>query len=214
MAKKPRTTISPLTLFTTLLPLVLTLQPLSTAATATATPAPAPPTNCTGPNRLTNPSFESGALDPWLPIVQSSWSPTRGVISLSPNSPSNTPNPATHSGNYAYYAHSLATTPSSLSLSQSGLDISVGKTVDCYAWVRGKRSTGVMNVEVWLDGVRCGVEVELGAGEEEWVRVGGEVEVLGGVDGTGSSVAVVVSGEGSGEEGWEVWIDDLGVVGC
>lgn len=76
------------------------------------------------------------------------------------------------------------------------------------------------SVEVWLDGVRCGEGVELVGGEkeeeeEEWVRVGAEVQVAGGEGGgEGSTIAVVVTSQAAGEEGWEVWIDDVGVVGC
>lgn len=67
---------------------------------------------------------------------------------------------------------------------------------------------GTTRVEVFLDEVSCGVGI-LG-GQEGWVRVGGEVEVQGAVG--GSTFAVAFGSEVAGDDGWEVWVDDL-VVG-
>lgn len=68
-------------------------------------------------------------------------------------------------------------------------------------------------MEVFLDGERCGAGV-FGEGVHGWRKVGGRVRVRGGVEGVGSTVAVVATSERAGEEGWEVWVDDAGVVGC
>ena len=68
-----------------------------------------------------------------------------------------------------------------------------------------------------MDGVSCGVGV-LGARADGWAWVGGLVVVSGGADaggvygGAGSTLAVVLGSEGAGEDGWEVWVDEL-VVG-
>lgn len=153
-------------------------------------------------NHLTNPSFESGAIDPWLTIVTSAWS-TRGVFA----------NPFTHSGTHHYYAHSTSTVDSTLTISQTGINTSVGSMVDCYAWVAGKRSEGVTSIEVFLDGVSCG-KTTLGVGKEEWKRVGSQVRVNGTGNGMGSTIAIVATSESAGDEGWEVWVDDVGVVSC
>lgn len=102
---------------------------------------------------------------------------------------------------------------STLTLSQSGLDAPVGVDVECYAWVAGKRSEGVTSVEVFLDGAKCGTAV-LGKAEEGWVRVGGRVRVKGGEMGMGSTIAIVATSETAGLEGWEIWVDDVGVVSC
>ncbi|KAF2623438.1 hypothetical protein BU25DRAFT_424943 [Macroventuria anomochaeta] len=153
-------------------------------------------------NYLINPSFESGAIEPWLPIVESAWS-TRGVFA----------NPFTHQGTHYYYAHATSTVESTLTLSQSGLNAPVGATVDCYAWVAGKRGEGVTRIEVILDGVSCGAS-QFNVGEDGWKKVGGKVKVIGGVPETGSTLAIVVTSKSAGDEGWEVWVDDVGVVSC
>lgn len=191
---------------TTKIPLFLALLLTALTPLTTATPTPNPQT-CSGPNFLTNPSFDLPTLTPWLPLVQSAFSPTRGILT----SPS-----AAHTGSGVYHAHSLSSIPSSLALSQSGISVERGREVECFAWVRGSRGDGgVTTVGVWLDGVGCG-KVEVAGGQEGWVRVGGRVKVGGaeGGGGQGSTVSVVVGSEKAGEGGWEVWVDDVGVVGC
>ena len=179
---------------------------LTTAAVALPTSLTTPgaakavPRACT--NHLTNPSFESGAVDPWLTIVTSAWS-TRGVFE----------NFFTHSGTHHYYAHSTSTVDSTLTLSQTNINTSVGTTVDCYAWVAGKRTEGMTDVEVFLDGVSCG-QTTLGVGDPQWKRVGSRVRVTGTGNGMGSTIAIVATSGSAGEEGWEVWVDDVGVVSC
>ncbi|KAF3049197.1 hypothetical protein E8E11_000757 [Didymella keratinophila] len=155
-------------------------------------------------NKLRNPSFETGNLDPWLPIVQSAWSTDRGLYPrLSPNS----------FGKYYYYAHATSTVESSLTMSQSGVMLTMGSTVDCYAWVQGSRSENVTAVTVFLDGMTCGA-LELKPGDDSWHRVGSKVKVVGGVPGTGSTMAVVAMSMGSGEDGWDIYIDDMGLTSC
>lgn len=158
------------------------------------------PRTCT--NHLINPSFETGSISPWLPIVTSAWS-TRGVFA----------NPFTHSGTHHYYAHSASTIESTLTLSQSGISAPVGSSVECYAWLASKRNEGVTSVEVFLDGVSCGTMAFDGS-VRGYRRVGGSVGVIGGVAGMGSTIAIVATSESAGEEGWEVWIDDVGVSSC
>lgn len=154
-------------------------------------------------NRVVNPSFETGNTSPWLPIVESAWS-TRGVFA----------NPFTHSGTHHYYAKATSTVDSSFTLSQSSIDVPVGSTVDCYAWVASKRSEGVTRIEVFLDGISCGAG-QLGVAEQGWKRVGGKVKVVGTGNGMpGSTIAVVVTSKIAGDEGWELWLDDVGVVSC
>lgn len=90
--------------------------------------------------------------------------------------------------------------------------------MECYAWVRrGEAGKGRARVEVFLDGGSCGGVVEVGEGQEEWVKVGGKVVVQDvGAGGVGHTVAVTVQGYGAeGDGGWSVAIDDVGVVvGC
>ena len=183
-----------------LLSLSSTTAALPAALTPHRTAASRTPKTCT--NYLANPSFESGSIDPWLPIVTSAWS-TRGVFA----------NYFTHDGTYHYYAHATSTVEATLTLSQSSVNAPVGGTVDCYAWVAGARSEGETRVEVFLDGVSCGV-VQLGVGDGGWKRVGSKVKVNGTGNGMGSTIAVVATSMSAGEDGWEVWIDDVGAVGC
>ncbi|KAF3047645.1 hypothetical protein E8E12_011159 [Didymella heteroderae] len=160
------------------------------------------PRACT--NDLQNPSFETGNLDPWLPIVQSAWSADRGVYPrLSPD----------NRGKYYYYAHAVSTVESSLTMSQSGIMLPVGSTVDCHTWVAGSRSENVTTVTVFLDGVTCGT-LELKPGDDDWHRVGSKVKVVGGVPGAGSTMAVVAMSKGAGDDGWDIYIDDMGVIKC
>lgn len=90
--------------------------------------------------------------------------------------------------------------------------------MECYAWVRAARGgKAKARVEVFLDGGSCGGGVEVGEGQEEWVRIGGRVVVQDvGAGGVGHTVAVTVQGYGAeGDGGWSVAIDDVGVVvGC
>lgn len=183
-----RTTTTLTLLITTLL-----LHSLTTAAAPTTR-------QCT--NHLLNPSFETGLTMPWLTILESAFS-TRGVVT--------TPN--AHSGTHTFYAHATSTIESTLTISQSYIPAPVGKVVECYSWVRGRRGIGETRVDVFLDGVACGNAI-LESGEEGWRRVGGSVNVAGGMPGMGSTVAVVLSTMMAGVGGWEVWIDDVGVVEC
>ncbi|KAI5377004.1 hypothetical protein J4E82_004379 [Alternaria postmessia] len=177
-----------------------------------ATPLPSPQQTlsaraCT--NALTNPSFEIPLLTPWMDMVTGSWS-SRG-ISTSP------PHVGAHSGFNVYAATSNSSeVTATLTLSQSYIDLPTGVTVDCYAWVRGSRPSGQTRVEIFLDGVSCGQEVQLGVGNKGWKRVGGKVTVQDVVPGVGHSVAVSVQGDGvEDESGWSVAVDDVGVVvGC
>ncbi|KAJ4984787.1 hypothetical protein SVAN01_09745 [Stagonosporopsis vannaccii] len=154
-------------------------------------------------NHVVNPSFETGSTTPWLPIVESAWS-TRGVFA----------DPFTHSGTHHYYAHATSTVDSSFTLSQSGVDVPVGSTVDCHAWVASKRSEGATRVEVFLDGLSCGAG-QLGVGEQGWKRVGGKIKAVGAGNGmVGSTIAVVATSKSAGDEGWEIWFDDVGVASC
>lgn len=86
--------------------------------------------------------------------------------------------------------------------------------MDCYAWVAGTRSEGVTNVEVFLDGVSCGTG-QIGVGELGWKRIGSKASVVGIGNGVvGSTIAVVATSKRAGDEGWEIWFDDVGVVSC
>lgn len=98
-------------------------------------------------------------------------------------------------------------------MSQSGIMLPVGSTVDCYAWVAGWRSENVTKVTVFLDGVTCGT-AELQVGDEDWKRVGSKVKVRGGAPGMGSTMAVVATSKSAGDDGWDILIDDMGVVSC
>ena len=69
------------------------------------------------------------------------------------------------------------------------------------------------DVEVFLDGVSCG-QTTLGVGDPQWKRIGSRVKVTGTGNGMGSTIAIVATSESAGEEGWEVWVDDVGVVSC
>jgi hypothetical protein len=162
---------------------------------ATATPTPFK--RCT--NALQNPSFENG-LDPWLAMHFGSWA-LRGVYTSSEGGHSSTRN--------FYYARSNASvSEATMTLSQSGLTIPAGTTVDCSAWVASSRpgNVGSTRVEVFLDEVTCGSVAFLGT--NGWQRVGGKVTVAGETH----TLAIVVSSDETGEEGSEVWVDN-GMVG-
>lgn len=98
-------------------------------------------------------------------------------------------------------------------MSQSGVMLPIGSTVDCYAWVAGSRSENVTTVTVFLDGITCGT-LELKPGDESWHRVGSKVKVVGGVPGVGSAMAVVAMSMSAGEDGWDIYIDDMGLISC
>lgn len=154
-------------------------------------------------NHLVNPSFELKSIFPWLTIVTSAWS-NRDVVA----------SPFAHSGAYYYQAHSNSTIEATLTLFQSGLNVPANTVVECYAWVAGQRGEGSTSVEVFLDGVSCGT-ASLGDGDRrQWVRAGGRVRVQRGEDGIGSTIAIVASSERAGKDGWDIWIDDVGVVSC
>lgn len=91
--------------------------------------------------------------------------------------------------------------------------LSVGIIVDCYAWVKGSRSENVTTVTVFLDGVTCGT-LEMKPGDESWHRIRSNVKVLGGVPGTGSTMAVVAMSLGAGEDGWDIYMDNMGLISC
>ncbi|EMD84762.1 hypothetical protein COCC4DRAFT_148410 [Bipolaris maydis ATCC 48331] len=168
--------------------------------------------SCTPTNLVQNPSFESNPSDlsPWLSLATGSFSSR----TLSRD------NPGGHNSATAYIAscNSSADILSTLTLSQSYIEVAGGKTVECYAWARaGKGGKGGARVEVFLDGTSCGGVVEVGEGQEEWVKVGGRVVVQDvGAGGVGHTVAVTVQGYGAeGDGGWSIAIDDVGVgVGC
>ncbi|KAG9192629.1 hypothetical protein G6011_11363 [Alternaria panax] len=189
--------------------IVFLLCAVLTFSTTHATPLPSPQRTlstkgCT--NTVSNPSFETPLLPAWMDMVTGSWS-SRGIFT----------SPAPHSGFSSYAATSNSSeVTATLTLSQSYLDIPSGVTVDCYAWVRGSRPSGQTRVEVFLDGISCGEEVQLGVGRTGWKKVGGKVKVQDVVPGVGHSVAVSVQGDGVEDEGgWSVAVDDVGVVvGC
>ncbi|XP_014554949.1 hypothetical protein COCVIDRAFT_17380 [Bipolaris victoriae FI3] len=189
--------------------LLPTLLLTTTTTTTTALPIS---NSCTPTNLLQNPSFESNPQDlsPWLSLATGSFS-SRSLTR---------DNPGGHNSATAYLAscNSSADILSTLTLSQSYIEVEVGKAVECYAWVRAARGgKAKARVEVFLDGGSCGGGVEVGEGEEEWVRIGGRVVVQDvGAGGVGHTVAVTVQGYGAeGDGGWSVAIDDVGVVvGC
>lgn len=155
-------------------------------------------------NSLQNPSFESG-ISPWLTIVQGSFTSTRGVYTSAGGG---------RSGANFYYALSNASVEASLTVSQTGFGIDGGNgrggdgSVDCSAWVASRRpgNVGSTRVEVFLDGVSCGLQY---LGTSGWTKVGGRVKP--GPEST-HTVAVVFISDQAGEEGWSLWLDDI-VVG-
>ena len=178
----------------------------TTQASPLSSPQQAPSIKrCT--NAVVNPSFEIPVLSPWMDMVTGSWY-SRG-ISTSPT--------GGHSGSNLYAATSNSSAvQATLTLSQSYIDLPVGATVDCYAWVTGRRPNGQTRVEIFLDQVSCGEALHMGAGQEGWTKVGGKVQVQDVPGGVGHSVAISVQGDGvEDEEGWRVAVDDVGVmVGC
>jgi hypothetical protein len=130
------------------------------------------------------------------------WS-TRGIYTSSEGG---------HDGRNFFYGHSNATIgQATTTVSQSGLNIPAGTTVDCSAWIASSRpgNVGATRVEVFLDGVTCGGVGWFGS--NGWEKVGGQVQV----QGDSHTLAVVASSDGAGEDGWSVWIDDVWVgVGC
>lgn len=116
-----------------------------------------------------------------------------------------------HDGRNFFFGHSNATIgAATVTLSQSGLSIPAGSTVDCSAWIASSRpeNVGATRVDVFLDGSTCGTGY---FGTNGWEKVGGQVQV----QGDSHTLAVVMSSDGAGAEGWSVWLDDLWVgVGC
>jgi hypothetical protein len=150
-------------------------------------------------NALSNPSFESG-LDPWLAMHFGSWA-QYGVYTSSEGGHS-------HSRNFYYARSNASVSDATMTLSQSGLNISSGTTVECSAWVASSRpgNVGSTRVEVFLDQVTCGSPAYLGT--NGWQKVGGSVVV----SGDSHTLAIVVSSDETGPDGSEIWVDD-GIVG-
>ncbi|KAA8613342.1 hypothetical protein PtrSN002B_009220 [Pyrenophora tritici-repentis] len=130
-------------------PTTLILSILTASTFTHALPTTTYPPHPLCKNTLTNPSFATGSLTPWLDMVTGSWS-MRGITTTSSNS----------SGPYIYTAHSNSTTvTATLALSQSYITIpadSTTTTVECYAYVRSDRPTGQTRVQVFLDALSCG----------------------------------------------------------
>ncbi|KAJ4365687.1 hypothetical protein N0V83_008307 [Neocucurbitaria cava] len=114
-------------------------------------------------NKLANPSFESGE-SPWLAMVTSSWT-TRAVYTSAQGG---------HQGSNFYYGHSNSTIDSTLTISQSAINIEAGASVECAAWIASSRpgNVGSTRVEVFLDGESCGMQY---LGTTGWTRVGGRL---------------------------------------
>jgi hypothetical protein len=152
-------------------------------------------------NALQNPSFEAGE-SPWLAMAFGSWA-QRGVYTSA--------NGGAEGRNF-YFGQSNATiADATLTLSQSGLAIPAGTTVDCSTWVASNRpgNMGSTRVEVFLDEQTCGSAVYLGT--TGWTKVGGKIKV----SGESHTLAIVVVSDESGPEGGLIWIDDAVVgIGC
>ncbi|KAH7095039.1 hypothetical protein FB567DRAFT_19292 [Paraphoma chrysanthemicola] len=174
-----------------LLTLILwTLSFLPFLAAMPTTPGPLQK-RCT--NVLQNPSFESG-IDPWLAMAFGSWA-QRGVYTSASGG---------HEGRNFYFGRSNATVASSsLNLSQSGLKIPAGTTVDCSTWVATDRPGNVGNthVELFVDEQSCG-GVYLGT--TGWTKVGGKVMV----SGDSHTFSIIAVSSETGPEGGAIWVDD------
>jgi hypothetical protein len=113
-------------------------------------------------NILQNPSFESG-LYPWLDIVFGPWA-KRGVFTSAQGG---------HNSRQFYLANSDATVShGTIALSQSGLYIPAGTTVDCSVWVASNHQGDSSNtsVQLFIDEVSCGAPVPLST--HPWIKVG------------------------------------------
>lgn len=177
-------------MLTTILIWSLALLPFLNAIPTT--PLSQPMKRCT--NILQNPSFESG-VSPWLEMGFGSWA-ARGVYTQASGG---------HDGRNFYWGQSNATAAeSTLSVSQSELQIPSGTTVECSVWVASNRPGNVASTafEVFLDGVTCGTAINLGT--TGWVKVGGKLAV----SGDSHTFTVVVSSDTTGPQGSQVWIDD------
>jgi hypothetical protein len=152
-------------------------------------------------NILQNPSFESG-LSPWLDIGFGSWI-ERSVMTSAQGG---------HDGKYYYFGQSNAVVShTSFTLSQSGLSISAGTTVDCSAWVASDRlgNVGSTSVQLFINEASCGGPVYLGT--NPWVKVGGKVTV----DQDSHTFSIVVISDVTGSDGSKTWVDDAFVgMGC
>jgi hypothetical protein len=115
-----------------------------------------------------------------------------------------------HSGSATYYAHSNSdTTGATAAISQSYVFIPDCTSIDCWAWVAASRAagTGTTRVSVLVDDAQCGSTAEM-QGMNGWTRVGGRVVVTGD---SHTFVVVAMSYDGPGDEGWSVWVDDVGL---
>ncbi|KAH3997833.1 hypothetical protein HBI25_099080 [Parastagonospora nodorum] len=152
-------------------------------------------------NILQNHSFESG-LYPWLDIVFGPWA-ERGVFTSAQGG---------HNSRQFYLIHSNATVShGTVALSQSGLSIPSGTTVDCSAWIASNHPGGSDNtsVELFIDEVSCGAPVSLST--HPWIKVNGKATV----SQDSHTFSIVVTSEVTGSDGSTTWVDDAFVgMGC
>jgi hypothetical protein len=169
-------------------------------------------------NMLQNPSFESG-LSPWLDIVFGPWA-QRGVYTSTQGG---------HDSKSSYLGQSGAlVSQTTLTLSQSGLFIPAGTTVDCSAWVASIRpgNVGNMGVELFVDEMSCGAPVSFGT--NSWIKVCRipmmacklcsmylQVNGKATVSQDSHTFSIVVFSDVNGPEGSTTWVDDAFVgMGC
>lgn len=176
----------------------LAFLPFLSAIPTTPLSPPSLEKRCT--NVLVNPSFEAG-IDPWLNLGLGSWK-TRGVFSSAQGG----------QNSKSFFAESNATNAASnMAVSQSGLNIPSGTTVDCSAWVASLRpgNIGSTAIELFIDDKSCGGPVYLG--NSRWVKVGGKVTL----SGESHNFVVTVTVDITGPQGSMTWIDDTFVgTGC
>lgn len=145
-------------------------------------------------NILQNSSFEAGVF-PWLDIGFGAWD-QRGVMTSAEGG---------RDGRNFYFAQSKAVlSNTTFTLSQSGLTIPAGTTVNCSAWVASKRpgNVGSTSVELFIDETSCGGPVYYGT--NPWQKIGGKVTV----SQDSYTFSIVVISDVTGPEGSETWVDD------
>jgi hypothetical protein len=145
-------------------------------------------------NAVQNGGFESGNLAPFTVSLTGDWEDER-VVGGRP-----------HTGTFYYFGATRSVNPSSLTITQTGVQVLDGTVVDCFAYFNAYRNPGYTSIfQVFIGDVLCGSATVTST---DYLRVGGQVQVSGDVH----VVTVVISSTGSDEAASVVGVDDISVV--
>jgi hypothetical protein len=143
---------------------------------------------------VSNPSFETGALPPWVESQTGKWSDIR-IVGGRP-----------HSGTFYFFGATDSETAATVTVSQTNIFVVDGTVVNCYMWVNAYRNPPYTTTfTLSLDGVECGGVTVV---DTDYLQVGGQVQV----SGNSHVVTVVISSSGSDEASSLFGVDDISVI--